>query len=370
MSVDWERVRSEFPALERWTFLNTATFGQLPRRTTEAVAEHFARRDETACSDFLTWFDDADRIRGLIGQLINCTAEDVAFIPNASYALATFLNGIDWRRGARIVTFQNEFPNNLYHPALLARNRGVEFVETSWERFYENIPPRTRAVLLSTCNYTNGFRPPLKEISTFLRDRGVLLFVDATQSLGALQFDVQDIRPDVLACHAYKWLLSPNGAGFMYVRPELRQRMPPLVVGWRSDQNWRQVDNLHHGAPEFKESAERYEGAMLDFPAIYAMGASLGLFLEIGPAAIEERVLSLADQVAEVLERRGGKIQHRNSPIVAAKFENVQTSHLAVRLKEKGILVSSRHENLRVSVHLYNNERDVEAFDRGLEGEL
>jgi selenocysteine lyase/cysteine desulfurase len=370
MPVDWERVRSEFPALEGWTFLNTATFGQLPRRTTAAIARHFAHRDETACSDFLSWFDDADGIRGLIGQLINCTADDVAFIPNAAYALATFLNGIDWRRGARIVTFENEFPNNQYHPALLARNRGVEFVETSWDRFYDNIPPRTRAVLVSTCNYTNGFRPPLKEMSTFLRERGVLLFVDATQSLGALQFDVEDVQPDVLACHGYKWLLCPNGAGFMYVRPDLRRHMPPLVVGWRSDQNWRQVDHLHHGAPEFKDSAEKYEGAMLDFPAVYAMGASVEFFLELGPAEIEERVLSLAGKVAEALERRGGQIQHRNSPIVAAKFENIQTSDLAVRLKEKRILVSSRHENLRVSVHLYNNEQDIAAFDQALEGEL
>src|SRR3954451_7701232 len=166
MPVDWGQVRSQFPALERWTYLDTATFGQLPRRTTDAVANHFAHRDDLACSDFIDWFADADRIRGDIAGLINCTADDIAFVPNAAYALAIFLNGIEWRRGARIVTLENEFPNNLYYPALLG-NRGVEFVETSWANFYDNIPPRTRAVLLSSCNYTNGFRPPLKEISTF-----------------------------------------------------------------------------------------------------------------------------------------------------------------------------------------------------------
>jgi selenocysteine lyase/cysteine desulfurase len=370
MPVDWNLVRSEFPALERWTYLNTATFGQLPRRTTDAVAQHFARRDESACSDFLEWFDDADSIRGLIAQLINCSGEDIAFVPNASYALATFLNGIDWRRGARIVTLENEFPNNLYHPALLAKTKGVEFVETTWDRFYDNIPPRTRAVVLSSCNYTNGFRPPLKEIATFLRERGVLLFVDATQTLGALQFDVQDIQPDVVSCHGYKWLLSPNGAGFMYVRPELAARIPALVVGWRSDRNWRDVDNLHHGAPEFKSTAEKFEGGMLNFPSLYGMGASVELFLELGPAEIEERVLALAAQVEQVLERRGAQIQYRGSPIVAAKFENVQTSELALRLKEKRIVVSSRHDNLRVSVHLYNNEEDIATFDQALEGEI
>jgi len=154
------------------------------------------------------------------------------------------------------------------------------------------------------------------------------------------------------------------------VRPELRERMPPLVVGWRSDRNWRNVDNLHHGAPEFKNTAERYEGAMLEFPALYGMGASVEMMHEIGPGEIEERILGLAAQVKDVLESHGGQVQHLNSPIVAAKFDGVQTSELAVRLKEKRILVSSRHGNLRVSVHFYNNEQDIAALNQGLQGEL
>ena len=76
--MDWEKVRAEFPALANWTYLNTATFGQLPRRATEAVSRHFAHRDELACSDFLSWFDDADRLRGKIGQLFHAGADDVS----------------------------------------------------------------------------------------------------------------------------------------------------------------------------------------------------------------------------------------------------------------------------------------------------
>ena len=79
--TDWKKIRAEFPALENWTFLNTATFGQLPKRATDAVARHFARRDRFACSDFMEWFDDADRIRGSIARLIHATADDIAFIP-------------------------------------------------------------------------------------------------------------------------------------------------------------------------------------------------------------------------------------------------------------------------------------------------
>ena len=74
MSVDWEAVRGEFPALRNWTYLNTATFGQLPRRATEAVATHFAHRDEMACGDFLSWYDDMDRVRAKVARLIHCQA--------------------------------------------------------------------------------------------------------------------------------------------------------------------------------------------------------------------------------------------------------------------------------------------------------
>jgi len=361
MTIDWEAVRGEFPALGHWTYLNTATFGQLPRRATEAVARHFAHRDEVACWDFLTWYDDADRLRSKIGQLICCGAEDIAFVPNASTALGILLTGLDWRQGDRIVTLEHEFPNNLYAPALLDRF-GVEMIESSWERFYESVDARTRLVAISSANYNTGFAPPLEEIAKFCRARGVLLFVDGTQSLGALRFDASRIQPDMLAVHAYKWMLSPNGAGFMYVHTDLRERLRPNVMGWRSHRDWRNVDNLHHGVPELTSTAEKYEGGSVSSSLLYAMEASVGLMLEIGPEVIEQRVLGLAEKTREILRELGGSVEEYASPIVAARFENQDVSALARSLKEKRVLVAARRGHLRVSPHFYNNEQDLEAL--------
>ncbi len=359
MTVDWEAVRSEFPALAHWTYLNTATFGQLPRRATEAVARHFAHRDEVACWDFLTWYDDADRLRAKIGQLICCGPEDIAFVPNASTALGILLTGLDWRPGDRIVTLKHEFPNNLYAPALLERFR-VEMTESSWERFYESVDAKTRLVVLSSANYNTGFAPPLDQIAEFCRARGVLLFVDGTQSLGALRFNARRIQPDMFAVHAYKWMLSPNGAGFMYVRPDLRERLRPNVMGWRSHRDWRNVDNLHHGIPELTAAAEKYEGGSVSSALLYALEASIDLMLEIGPEAIEQRVLGLAEKTREILRALGGRVEECASPIVAARFENRDVSALARALKEKRVLVAARRGHLRVSPHFYNNEQDLE----------
>ena len=361
---DWSRVRAQFPALRNWTYLNSATYGQLPKSAVEAGLWHYSHRDELACSDFLDWFDDMDRVRGLVGQLIHCEPDDVCFVSTASHALSIVFSGIDWKPGDRIVALEGEFPNNLYAPAVRATG-GVEFVETSWQNFYD-AAAGARLVLMSSANYITGFRPPLAEISRFLRTHGTLFYVDGTQSVGALRFDCAEVQPDFVAVHGYKWLLSPNGAGFFYVRPEVREWLPANVVGWRSDHRWRSVDDLHHGRPEFKHSAEKYEGGMLNFPVLYAMGASIDLMLEIGLERIEARVLDLARQAREILEAAGGHVLYDDTPILAARFYGRDASSIAKALRERRILVSARHGNLRVSTHFYNNEEDLDALRAAL----
>jgi selenocysteine lyase/cysteine desulfurase len=215
-------------------------------------------------------------------------------------------------------------------------------------------------------NYNTGFAPPLAEVSDFLRARGVLLYIDGTQSLGALRFDAARIQPDMLAVHGYKWLLSPNGAGFFYIAPHLRERLQPNVVGWRSHREWRNVDNLHHGVPELLPSAEKYEGGSVSFALLYAMEASIDLIMEIGVDVVEQRVLDLAAKAREVLRQLGATVADCASPVVAARFANRDVSALARALKEQRVLVAARRGHLRVSPHLYNNEQDLEIFAEAL----
>jgi cysteine desulfurase / selenocysteine lyase len=363
MATDWAGIRAEFPSLTEWTYLNTATFGQMPRRAAQAVARHFAARDERACSDIMRWFDDADGIRARIAAFIHCQASDIAFIHNASAGLSLLLGGIDWKTGDQIVTLKDEFPNHYYYPSHL-RGAGVEFVVTPWETFHDSLTARTRLVAISTVNYSTGFRPPLGEISETLRRRGIMLYLDGTQSLGALPFDVSQIRPDLLAVDAYKWLLSPNGAGFMYVSPELRERLAPAVIGWRSDRDWRNHENLHHGAPRFASEAEKYEGGMLPFALLYAMDAVIEMIETIGQHQIEQRVLNLAAKTRDVLRAAGAVLSadsnpHFDSQIVTARFAGREAPAIVRQLESRKVLVAARHGNLRVSPHFYNDETDL-----------
>ena len=359
--MNWTNIREEFPALTRWTYLNTATYGQMPRRAAEAMTRHSEQRDELASTNFLDWYTDADRMRASIARLIHAESEDIAFVPNAAAALSVVLAGLAPEPDENIVTLDDEFPSYLYQG--LAR-------KVPWDRVFDSVDENTRLVALSEVNYATGFRPPLADIVKFLGTRGVPLFLDGSQSVGALTFDVRKTPVDVLAVHGYKWLMSPTGAGFMYVSPAFRKKLPPSIIGWRSHRDWRNVDRLHSGTPEFKDAAEKYEGGGLPFHLLYAMEASVDWMLEIGPQSIERRVLELANSTRSILRGLGAELDeadhNKASQIVIAGFPGMDASATARALREQHVVVAARHGRLRISPHFYNDEDDLKRLESAL----
>jgi selenocysteine lyase/cysteine desulfurase len=154
----------------------------------------------------------------------------------------------------------------------------------------------------------------------------------------------------------------------MYVSPELRERLTPNIIGWRSHHDWRNVDHLHHGKPEFKASAEKYEGGGLPFFLLSAMHASVDWILEIGPEAIERRVLGLAGSVRTMLRALGAEVADTGSHIVSARLAgSADASAVARLMKAERVIVSARHGRLRVSPHFYNDEADLARLQETLE---
>lgn len=373
MAVDWAAARRQFPALENWIYLNAATFGPVPRCAVEAVARHFADRDRTASLDFLDWYVRADGVRAAAARWIGAADDDIAFLPSAGVGLSWILEGLEWRPGDRLLTLEHEFPNNLYAGQMLDF-RGVEAVEAPGDESFDPdeligcIDERTRVVILSAVNYSSGLRPPLERIGRAARDAGALFVVDGTQGVGAIPFDVASTYADIVLVHGYKWMLSPTGSGFLYLRPETRERIRPIVVSWRSHHAWREVDSLHHGRPEPSPEAAAYEGGIQNFSGIFALGATLELFESLGREAIWDRVAANAEAVRRVLRKHGGEVVADrtpgfDSPIVTAAFPGADVSELAVRLRSKRVALAARKGRLRVSPHFYNNSDDFDALD-------
>jgi selenocysteine lyase/cysteine desulfurase len=233
--------------------------------------------------------------------------------------------------------------------------------------FVGRIGGRTRLVLISALNYASGFRPPLARIGAACRRAGALFLVDGTQGVGAIPFDVEAIEADIVLVHGYKWMCSPPGAGFLCVRPEARALIEPTVYSWRSHRDWRNVDSLHHGAPELPEEAARYEGGIQNFSGLFAMGAALELMLELGKEAVLDRIARLSALARITLAQAGAEVPGESnplfaSPIVTGRFPGLDPSPLAVHLREQGVAVAARKGYLRVSPHFFNDEDDIAAL--------
>jgi selenocysteine lyase/cysteine desulfurase len=362
-------VRDEFPVTGRYIYLNHAGIGPLPRR---AVARIAALAQSVAETGDQLWAErnvETEAVRRRAARLFGAReAHEVAFVENTSSGLSLVAEALDWRPGDNVLSAAGEFPSNAY-PWMNLGARGVLY-RTVPERdgridideLLAKINDRTRVVALSWVEYANGFRFDLARIGAACRARGALFVVDVIQGLGALGLDVAAAGVDVACASAHKWLLGPEGIGLLYVADRVVERLPPLRAGWRS---MRDLGSWTELEIDWGPGAKRYESGTLNALGIQALGLSLEMLLDLGPAAIEARVLSLADLAARGLAERGLAVVSSRRPgetsgIVAAVHPRLSADDLVARLLARGIVVAARAGRLRVSPHFYNTAEEIE----------
>ena len=248
------------------------------------------------------------------------------------------------------------------------------------ESIAEQIDARTRAVVVSSVQWSNGYRLDLAALSELCRREGVVLVVDAVQELGALQMDVRRTPVDMLVAGGHKWLNAPFGCGILYVRRELQAQLAqpswgylglePPYGGWGT---YFSTPSISPVRPyEFVATAKRFElNGTSNYPGAVGLGASLALVNEIGAAEVERQVLGLAALVREELESAGVRIVSRPEPeswsgitTFTVSGDPYEDEALLQRLLEARIYASRRYTShvggIRVSTHYFNDEDDVE----------
>jgi selenocysteine lyase/cysteine desulfurase len=222
---------------------------------------------------------------------------------------------------------------------------------------------RTRVVSLSWVEYASGFRNDLDAIGSLCRERGILFFVDAIQGLGVFPLDVQRTPIDFLAADGHKWLLGPEGAGILYVRRELVERLHAVGVGWNSVVGSRNFSQLDFS---LKPHAGRWESGTLNVAGITALGASLELLLEIGIPNIAERILELTDYLCTRAQQAGLEVFSSRQPpdksgIVSLILPGVDAYQLVKRrCRAEGFVMNQRAGRIRVSPHCYNTTEEID----------
>ena len=370
--------RDEFPITKSHVFLDHAGVAPASLRVKKVVERFITEAAEAGLGNYRPWMDRVEEIRRNCAKLINADIEEIAFIKNTSHGLSIVAEGFDWKKGDNLLLYEKEFPSNVY-PWLNLQRKGIEvkFVPSRGgkiliEDIERLIDSKTKLLTISSVQFSNGFKIDLKRVGKLCRRKGVLLCVDAIQSLGVVPMNVREFHVDFLAADGHKWLLSTEGAGIFYCRKALAEKLTPPLIGWRSMQNEYDFDHIDF---RLKPNALRFEEGSLNIVGIYALGASIDFLLEVGIHRIESRILELGDLIIREAEKRNLKVktpkrrEERGGIVsIAGSFSPIDVKD---KLRELGIIVNVRDGAIRISPHFYNTEEEVlrffDAIDRIVE---
>ena len=370
--MDMRGYRQEFPLTESCVYLDHASQGPLPAQSAESLRRAVGKGENPTLFGVEDVFELPREIRGLIANLIGATPEEIGLTQSTGHGINIAANCLDVKEGDTILLFDKEFPSNVY-PWLNLERRGarVEFIpgksgHFDIDAFRKRIGARTKVLAISFVQFFNGFRIDLDAVTEICRENGIYVFVDGSQGIGALQFDVRTTPVDIMACCGAKWLLSPIGTGFVYVSERILPTMHPADVGWLSlprEESEEVFEHLTQYDFCLPDDARKFEvGSPLHIP-LSAFKSSLELILTVGVDNIEKHITGLLDHLLVFLQSRDFPIlsslepRHR-SAILSFSAQDVRRVH--TDLKKRGIYTSVREDGIRVSPHFYNTLEDMD----------
>ena len=363
----------EFPWAEadNAIFLNHASTGPLPQRALDATAEFNQLRAQLYRLPDTLQFSTLDRSRELIAKLIGAQVSEIGLATNTSFGINLAAFSLPLSPGDVVLTPDHEFPANIYPWMQAAAKRGVEYrrVQTcagciDTESVIAALDdPRVRILSVSWVGFAFGACLDLRALSDACLERDIYFVVDAIQGLGPLTIDVSTLHIDILACGAQKWLLSPWGSGFVYVREELMRSLEPHDVSWLGVRGSDDFTRLLDYDLSWRDTARRFEFITLPFQDFIGMNASLELFHELGPREISAHITGLGDQIVQWANHHGVEIVTPSAPDRRAGIIAVRPPgalQASAKLRDARVTHSFREGAIRLSPHAYNTSAEIE----------
>jgi selenocysteine lyase/cysteine desulfurase len=371
-----DSIRALFPVTGRAVYLNHAAVSAPPTPTIDAIKSQLADVSENGSVNFRKWLAVRESARQLLAGMLGAHPKQVAFVRNTSDALSTVANGLGWQAGDNLVTFRHEFPSNLY-PWLRVRDAlGVEVRvceehegRVDIDELIQLIDGRTRIVAISQVQYASGFRADLERIGRAARAHDALLVVDVIQALGVIPTNVEAELVDVAAGACHKWLLTPEGVGFLYLSARARERIQPTLVGWTSVPNPDDYGNYEQG---WNEGTLAWETGTGPVALVHGLEASLKLLNEVGISAIQAYLEKLTDYLCEQLQNTDYELvssrrKGEKSQIVCIRnTAGVSPMDLYTQLRKRNIITAPRGDRLRISPHFYNTLEEIDELVKAL----
>jgi cysteine desulfurase/selenocysteine lyase len=367
--MDPTAARCLFPLTKQFIFMNHAGVSPMSERAKAAIENLMERLVTRPYPDGMAQ-EQAERLRQAIGRLVGARADTIGLVRSNADGFALLSQGLDWQPGDNVVGVRGQHPATTY-PWQGLCDRGVEYRQAepaegrvTPELVLSLVDERTRVVALSHVESWNGYRLDLPTLGSELRRRGVIFAVDAIQSAGALRLGLDALPVDFVCAAAYKWLLGPMGIGFCYCRRELLDRLHPAPLEMGS------AKRLHDGSGheyELAESAGRFEESSMSVLEMAAFGTAIGLFLEVGPARVEEQVLALSRRLAAGLTERGYQVlepwprnEREDSGIVSFRRHGSSPQEVLRDLNAARVVGRTFGDFVRLSPHFYNTIEEVD----------
>jgi selenocysteine lyase/cysteine desulfurase len=361
--------RTRFPIFEHTVYANSCSQGALSVDVRKAYEEYLEGWDEHG-AEWEHWVERAEAARATFARLVAAEPDEIAVTTSVSQAVSAIVSALPLERGRnRIVISEFEFPTvgQIAHAQEL---RGAEIVHVTpdadgripLERFVDAIDERTALVCCTAISYRTGYRLDVREVARLARERGALCLADSYQAAGAVSLDAHALGVDLLTAGTVKYLLASAGLAFMYVRSDLHERLLPTQTGWFADEDIFRMDISDYSPAR---SARRFDAGTPPVPNIYAGIAGMGMIEMAGVAAIEMHARALVARLLAGLDELGAQVatplgDGEYGPLVCVRSNDAPA--LVQALHEERIVTSERDSNLRISLHLYNVEDDVETI--------
>jgi len=352
------------------TYLNCAYLSPQLRSVTAAGHKSVSGKENPWLLTPPDFFTLTEQTRSLFAELIEARADDIAFIPAASYGVSVAAMNVKVAANQVVVVLEDQFPSNVYPWRELAREKGAELktvarpADDDWtEALLNHIDENTAVVAVANCHWTDGSIIDLVKVGRRCKEIKSALVIDATQSLGALPFSVFEVQPDFVIAAGYKWLLGPYSLGFMYVKPDYHHGIP-LEHNWINRKHSEDFAGLVNYRDDFQGGARRFDvGERSNFALMPMAHAALKQIWDWQVAEIAATLSAVTAEIAQRATALGLNVapSHlRAGHLLGIRFPDGVPADLVERLSRNQIYVSVRGNSIRISPHLYNTENDIE----------
>lgn len=364
--------KSRFRTANQLAYLDTAAEGLPLDDARDALLEYFEDKSSGTPGRSRLFAAEREAVRAT-AALLGAEERNVALVGNATEALNLLGNSIRWSQGDEVLTTDLEFSSNVVC-WLRLQERGVRVIvipsrlgKVELADFTSRIGPQTRIVTVSQVSYKTGTQFPfLPELSREVHRAGALYVVDATQALGRVPVGVDGV--DFLVASSYKWQLGVHGLGVVYCASELLGRLKHGSAGWYSIENIFAPDRFERFV--LKPGAGRFNGGMPNFPSIYVLRDSLKFLLRMGVERINTTLRPLVEKARAGISALGYDLLTPEDPRFASgivSFAADAPEQVGRALRDAGVIVWAGDGRVRVSIHLYNDEQDVDILLNSLE---